>query len=239
MGNSGFDYIKNMHMYLQPHTPFAAYKAAREGLLPPEAFIYRASSVNPLVDNPDNLEEIERILGQKERDLEINLLLIDILSRLIKDPDKEKALFAAESINAIENDYNTAIENLARDDHSRRAVLYTELAELNRQVPDLRTFYLREAFSAYRSMEKDGSIEDEDRLNMSRILIELGLSSQAKSTIINSGIDGADAKLILAEIAFRQRNYAELYEIMEELNKHRSTLDINQTQLIDYWMESR
>lgn len=239
MSKRGFNYIKNMHHYFQPKTPFSALRAAEEGLLPPEAFIYRATSIEPIADHPDNLNEIERILGQKERDVETNMLLIDILGKLIKDPDKEKALFAAESINAIENSYNQAIENLDPKDHRNKAELYTEMAELNKAVIDLKNFYLREAFMSYRSMEKNKELTTADRLNMCRILIDLGLLIQAENIIADNKIRGAEANFILADIAFRQRNYSELFEIIKELNTYRTQLDINQTSLIDFWMEGQ
>ena len=57
-----------------------------------------------------------------------------------------------------------------RNEHRKRALLYSELAELNRDVSDLRTFYLREAFAGYRNLQKSGKTEKQDLLNMSRIL---------------------------------------------------------------------
>jgi hypothetical protein len=228
-----------MQMYFLPKTPYSAMRAAEDGLLPAEAFIYKAVSIEPISDNPENLEEIERILGQKERDLETNLLLIDILGKLIRNPDKEIALFAAESINAIENDYNRAIEKLNEGEFRKKAALYTEMAELNRAVTDLKNFYLREAFSNYRQLEKQNTIETDDLLNMAGILIELGLLTQAKNIVIDNKLTGIDSKFILADIAFRERNYTELFQIMDELNKTRSMMDINQTDLIDFWRDKK
>ncbi|HAK45992.1 MAG TPA: hypothetical protein DCO79_08765 [Spirochaeta sp.] len=237
MSNIGIDYVKNADKYYQPKTPFSTLKAVTDGLLPPEAFIYKASSIDPIADNPENLEEIERILGQKNRDLKTNLLLKQILDKLIKHPDKEIALFAAESINAIENEYNRAVEKLEKDGHRKRALLYTELAELNRDVTDLRNFYLREAFAGYRKLQTAGEAGDEDLLNMSRILIGLNMLSPAAKILYSNKIKGIEARLIMAEIAFRQRNYTRLYFLMADLDKHRSRLNSEQTELIDFWME--
>ena len=238
MSIEGFDYIRNMQKFFRPRTPHTAFKAAEEGLLPPEAFIYSATSIEPVIDNPDNLNEIERILGQQELDLETNLLLINVLVSFLKDPDKEKALFAAESINSIENRYNRALENLPPDSHARRAQIYTEMAELNRAAPDLRNFYLREAFSAYRVLERDDSIKEEGRLNMCRLLIELGLLAQAEKIITDNRIKGPDAGFILADIAFRQRNYAELFDILRDLNENCRNMDSRQRELVTYWLGS-
>ncbi len=235
--NKGFEYVKTRHMYYEPKTPFAALRAAEEGLLPPEAFIYKAAAIEPIFDHPDNLEEIERILGQKGRDLETNLLLVNLLNKLIKNPDKEIALFAAESINAIENDYSQAVENLKENQYRKRAELYSEMAELNKAVTDLWNFYLREAFTSYRQLDKAEGLNPVDHLNMSRILIKLNLLSQAKNIIRDNNIKGIDAGFILAEIAYRQRNFNELYRIMNEFKKLRSRMDSNQTLIIDFWTE--
>jgi hypothetical protein len=225
-----------MQRYFQPKTPFSAFRAAEEGLLPPEAYIYKATSIEPIAENPGNLEEIERILGQKERDFQTNMLLIDILSRLIKNPDKEIALFAAESINAIENDYNRTIENLNPDEYKKKARIYSEMAELNKAVPDLKNFYLREAFTNYRKLEKEDNTDEEDLLSMCRILIELKLLSQARKILYDNNLKGIEARFVLSDIAFRERNYSELFSIMKQLNEKRSMMDINQTDIIDFWM---
>lgn len=237
MRDSGFDYLANRNSFYQPKTPFAALKAAEKGLVPADCFTFMASSVEAITDNPENLEEIERMLGQKHRDLDTNILLVDVLNILIKNKDKEVALFAAESLNAIENDYNRAVEALDEDQYLERAVLYTEMSILNKSVSDLKNFYLREAFSNYRQLVQHKTITASDRLAMSRILIELGLLGQAKNIIVDNGLDKPDALFILADIAFRERNYKELFTIIKNLNQQRSILDINQRIIVDFWME--
>ncbi len=237
MGNSDFEYIKNSDKYFKPKTPFAALKAVEAGLLPPEAYIYKSTSIEPIADNPENLEEIERILGQRNRDLATNILLKSILDKLVRNPDKEVALFAAESLNSIENDYNRAVENLKEGEDRKRAELYMELAELNKDVEDLGNFYLRESFRSYINLQKKNEAETEDLLNMCRILISLGLPQQAAKTIEDNNIKCIEAKFILADIAFRQRDYIRINSLMAELDKHLSEMDYNQTALLDFWMD--
>ncbi len=237
MGRTNFDYIRNSEKYFKPKTPRAAIKAVEAGILPPEAYIYKSTSIEPIADNPENLEELERILGQKNRDLETNILLKSILDKLIKHPDKEVALFAAESLNAIENDYNKAVENLKEGEDRKRAELYIELAELNKDVNDLRIFYLGESFRSYINLQKRNEAETDDLLNMCRILIALGLPQQAEKIISENNLNCIESKFILADIAFRQRSYSELYSIMAELDSQRASMDYNQTELIDFWMD--
>ena len=234
----GFEYIKNSEMYYQPKTPSGALRAAEEGLLPVEAFIYKAASIEPIFDTPENLEEIERILAQKNRDLETTKLLIALLNKLIQNPDKEVALFAAESINSIENSYNRILEELKEEDFRKRAELYLEMAELNKSIGDLKTFYLREAFSNLRNLEKSDKAEPGDYLLMADILAELGMLTQARKTIEDNNIRSIEAEFKLADIAFREKDYSELYTVIARLDKNRDMLDINQTALVDFWMGS-
>ncbi|MBI9106255.1 MAG: hypothetical protein JEZ04_05870 [Spirochaetales bacterium] len=237
MRDPGFDYIDNRSSFFQPKTPFAALKAAEEGLLPAEAYIYMATSVEAIADNPEHLEEIERILGQRNRDLKTNLLLIEVLGKLIKNKDKEIALFAAESINAIENDYNRKIEALPEDEYREKARTYSEMAVLNKSVHDLQNFYLREAFSNFRQLERLHELTVDDSLAMSQILIDLDLLTQARKIITDKQLHTPEALFILADIAFRQRDYSELFKIISRLNELRSILDSDQTIIIDFWME--
>jgi len=196
-----------------------------------------ATSVEAIADNPQKLDEIERMLGQKNRDLDTNILLIEVLNKLIKNKDKEVALFAAESINAIENDYNRAIEALPEDAYRELANLYNEMAILNSSVSDLRNFYLREAFFNYRELESQSGLSNSDRLSMSRILIDLGLLFQAGNIITDNRLESPDALFILADISFRQRNYTELFSIISRLDAHRSLLDTDQLIIVDFWKE--
>ena len=236
MRDSGYDYIINRDSYYSPKTPYTALKAALEGMLPVDAYTFMATSIEAIADDPENLQEIERITGQKTRDLDTNLLLTDVLGKLTRNPDKEIALFAAESITAIENSYNRKLERLDKDEHRERAVLYYEMAALHRDIPDLRNFYLYEAFSAYRILEKEHLLTREDRFAMGRILIELGLYAQAKMTITDNIPESPDSLFFLAEIAFIRRDMGELSELIVKLDRCRNQLDSEQSMIIDSWM---
>ena len=112
-----------------PRTPRAALLAVESGLLPQEAYIYKANSIKPLFEEPVDIPEIERILASENNDLTTNLLLIGILERLLVNNDSEIALFAAESINAIEGRYNDRIEGLkARYRHSADPSILRDIA---------------------------------------------------------------------------------------------------------------
>lgn len=111
MRDPGYRYIQNANDSFLPKTPRAALRAVVQGLLPPSAFIYRATSVKPLYEEPFNKDDIDWILAQ---DIDINtiLLVMQILQKLIVSRDGETALFAAESINQIEKRFTDRVNEL-------------------------------------------------------------------------------------------------------------------------------
>ncbi len=237
MSANSYDYIKSMDQYFAPKTPYAAYKAARKGFIPAEVFIYKTTSIEPVIENPDNLYEIERILAQRDRDIMTNSLLVDILNKLVKNRDKEIALFAAESINAIENEYNRKIEEAADDNFRLKADLYMQMSVINKMTPDLKNFYLQESFGCYREIQKKKELIRKDRLNMARVLLELNLPFQAKVILADAEKGVPEFILMKAEIAFRERDFAEVNRYLGLLEKHREDLDTETLELIDFWKE--
>jgi hypothetical protein len=110
--DDAYRYIYNLRSQFVPRTPGAALHAAEEEILPIEAFIYKSSALNPLLKKPYNMDEIEWLLSRQDRDLTPNRILKTVLDELARDEDKEIALFAAESLNALEKDYNNRLVDL-------------------------------------------------------------------------------------------------------------------------------
>jgi len=100
--------------FILPRTR-GALKAFEEGFAPIEAFIYKSTSSKPIDEQPYDLDEIERILSRPNLDFRTNVVLMEFLKNLIHHEDQELALFAAESINVIENRYNTRISSLKKE----------------------------------------------------------------------------------------------------------------------------
>jgi hypothetical protein len=169
--NLGFEYIRKAYTMYLPRTPKSALRAVESGVVPPEAFIYLSANIKPLFEEPYDLGDIDRVLARPNLDLKTNLLLIKILEKLINHRDTEIALFAAESINAIENRYNIQIQSikdeirdlengiegekkkLEYDDitylltqRTNLSRLYYEFALVNNSRDVLKKFYMKEAF---------------------------------------------------------------------------------------------
>jgi len=244
------EFIKKSAGLFHPRTPHAALLAVQEGILPVESYIYRASSVKPLYEEPFDLEEIQRILSREDNDLETNILLMDILAKLSYSQDAEIALFAAESMNTIENRYNRNIERLTetieassqpRPETLRECArqMY-ELALLNRQEI-IRKFYLKEAFTMLRRMGSLDDIGKEDGLFMISILNTLELYGQSKDTVtrLKERFGTGDPELLRTEamIEFSQHNFMNVILVYLKLGSVKGRLDTNERAALSFWTE--
>jgi hypothetical protein len=215
----GFEYVRNPNEMYKPRTPAAALRALERGMLPPEAFVYRAGSVKPLFEQPADLDEIQRLLAKPNLDLDTTLLVLDILYEMLDDADPERALFAAESINGIENRYMERLEKLleAGDDPEELVRLYYELARTHVRRQTLRSFYLQEALKWVGEARKQAAISPElDELH-AKLLIELERYDEAHEVLKATGelARSLNQLLLLAELEFRKRDFVRVISIFQ------------------------
>lgn len=241
-----FDYIRKANAYFIPRTPAAALVAFQTGSLPVEGFVYKTGSLKPLYEEPVDLNEIERVLAKPDSNLETNLLLIRILNRLLKDPDPETALFAAESINIIENRYNKRIESLkkavaAKDEKKNRIGLarqYFETAMLNIERQTIKNFYLHEAYLVLKPVIKTKKCPPAALDVFIEVLLELGLYDQALHIVT-----GLKAKwpqrlgfsFLEARIEFYRRRYFRVLRIFHEIKGKGADLMRDQRGILEFW----
>ncbi len=236
--NSPYAYIQKRKNYFTPRTPSAALQACEEGLLPIEALIYKSTGLNPIIKKPYNLDEIEWLLSRKERDLETNLLLKKVLSEISQYKDKEVALFAAESLNAIEKEYNTKLSDLKRQIRenptpgmtSSAAEVYYHLALMNREEKILRNFYLKEAYLLLGDLENRNLAEEKERFLLIRILITLQLYDQAKQLLPPE----RKSRLIELELAYERRDIPGINRILSAFKKE-SHLSEQEREILSFW----
>lgn len=218
----GFSYIRNLGQYFQPKTPATALRGVAEGYLPAEAYVFKATSVKPLFEKPFDLEELERILARRTLDFSTKILLKKILTLLIDDPDPEIALFAAESINLLENRYLKAQGALKKRLEvkpsapllAELAVSCYELGVLNQAVTSLYQFYLKEAASYTRALRdlKSDLIGREFELEQSILLALQDFKTaedQGLKTLFNHPEDPT-VVFALCRIAFAAKDFHRL-----------------------------
>ncbi len=225
---NGFDYIRHIGDYYLPKTPHGALLAVQSGYLPLEGFIYKASSVKSIFEEPWDLGELDRILARPGLDLGEAMLLAEIFWTMTHGEDKEIALFAAESLGALENRWARRIEELGvrgslesctdEDCFAYARALYEYALIAGRHGP-IRNYYLREAFYAL-TKRTDARLEGEGFALAMRCLLKLGLLDQAESILVDALEEGPNTELLLLalETAFLKKDSHRLREILDEVD---------------------
>ncbi len=236
------DYKGYLNNPFKPRTPNASLRAAQMGLSTPEYYAYKASSVSPLHEVNISLDELDRILGQPDRNLDTNLFLTNIFEKLLDHKDPEVALFAAESISLIENSYNVKIEDYKKKLEKkttengllRVSELYYELALLNESKQAIKNFYLKESFSFIRKLEKIRPLKKIENKKMFRLLMELKLNYQAKE--ISRKYNGDPEMIILeAEAEYSAGNYQKVASLCKSMESMKVFMDLEEIKILNFW----
>jgi len=240
-----YDYFRNRNESFIPKTPIAALKAYRTGFLPISVFTYKSGSTKPLDEKPYDIEEIERLLSRENLGLETNIVLIGIFEDLIFSEDQEIALFAAESINIIENRYNKKIERLKLELKSGESLeisshlgrLFFELAMLNKERESIKKFFLRESYRHFSDVRKKKGLSEDELNTLVRILIELKLYRNAAEVINKEKTEETTVYLFLkAEIEFAMGNYSETRDICRKIVNQSERITKKEQMVLDYWV---
>lgn len=240
-----YEYFRNRREGFQPKTPIAALKAYQAGFLPISVFIYKSGSTKPLDETPYDIEEIERLLARENLGLETNIVLIGIFEDLIFSEDQEIALFAAESINIIENRYNKKIEELKQTVKSEESIevfsklgrLFFELAMLNKERDSIKKFFLHESYQYFSDIRKKRKLLSAELNTMVRLLIELKLYSNAAEVIEEEkSEDSTDCLFLKAEVYFAMGKYRETRKICSQIQNLSNTLISKEQMIVDYWL---
>lgn len=236
---NGFDYVRTMRGRYRPRTPRAALIAAEEGILPIEAIVYKAASVKPLFEEPYDPNELERVLAQGDLSFADAMLLSEIFAAMTRGSDKELALFAAESLTALENRWARKVDEL-RAAHGPGSgdgayplarALFEEALIAGRSAP-IRNYYLREAYYALsggRDLAAAAAAEAPGRCSPAfnlriRCLLSLGLLEQAEAEIsaeygrAECGERSDDGALLAlaVEAAYLRRDIRRIRELLKD-----------------------
>lgn len=242
-----FDYFRKTERRFTANTPSKALMGFEMGLDTIEDFIYLATSVKQLNEEPINLLELERILNARSQQFDTVLYLNELLNSMINHKDMEIALFAAESLNIIEKRYMTKIEKCkarikkkeTRLDLSELGRLYYELALLNGKQQTLRTFYLSESAAAYKKLHSQKQKTLEDVCYYAKVLIALGTYRQARMVLENSPyIANSQVLILLAETAFYEERYDDIFQIMSDAAFKEIDASVKYRWYLHFWLEN-
>jgi len=226
----GFAYLRQSSADFAPRTPASALKAVQEGLLPEAAFIFKAVNIRPIFEEPYDIMEIERLLARPNLELDTALLLMRIFGKLIRDPDKELALFAAESINALEVRYTQRIQSLKKNLEkgpdqglARRLVKNLfELGMLSFDRPVLKNFYLAEAHQSFETGWSGRQTGVKDIELLIRIVLERGLPATAETILtgfLATRPEEPSLLYLMAQVQFIKKDYLRVISILARLNQ--------------------
>jgi tetratricopeptide (TPR) repeat protein len=242
-----FDYFRKSMIHFMPKTPTAALRAFQAGLVPIEEFVHKATSIRSLNEEPYDIKEIERVLSIEDLDIDTQLLLIDILNKLVKNEDAEVALFAAESINSIESRHNKMIQKLKRSLKRRPSMkilrkianLYYELSLIYKNATSIRNFYLKEASYYIMQVDKRITLQEDDIRLFVKILLDLKLYDQA-IYILKRYMEPRPPFLLFleAEVEYNRKNFEKCIKILRSLTEYKRELDNEANEIIRYWLES-
>ncbi|MBP7094629.1 MAG: hypothetical protein KBC36_00930 [Spirochaetia bacterium] len=222
--------IRSLRSGFVPRTQAQAFAALKRGLVEEAVCVWRSVNVRPILEEPWDLDEIERLLAREQLDEATVLALVRIFDRLSRGPDKEAALFAAESLNALELRYERRVQRLRKGLKARPSAQATlQLAEAYRALslacgsrPVLARFYLGEALAALDG-GKSGGMSERDRRSIavaaSGLLVELGNPEGALERLASPlARTPSDPALRLAEARarFAARDFPAVARVLEE-----------------------
>ncbi|MCA1950450.1 MAG: hypothetical protein LDL24_07745 [Treponema sp.] len=227
-----------------PRTQAQALKAYMEDIIGPEYYIYRAVNVHPLLEEPWDFSEIDRLLAKKDLDLETITILVTIFDKMLQLPDKEQALFAAESINALEQRYLSTIIAMHKElemeekTESVRTIMqaYLSLAAISKKRPLLRTFYLGEAKATFKKLRHILIDPDKDLALYIKILFDLNQLAEARQEIVMSIEQyprNTTLHLLAAEYNFKIGSYKNIGKYLNQITHlFKNSKD---AELIKFW----
>ncbi|HTX72251.1 MAG TPA: hypothetical protein VMC79_05440 [Rectinemataceae bacterium] len=239
---TGFDYIRRYGEYYRPRTPRAALLAVEAGMLPIEAFIYKSSAVKPLFEEPYDLEELDRVLARPTLELGDAIMLAQIFAEMTRGSDKERALFAAESLGTLEGRWARKIDRLraeGREGYELARALYEYALIAGRATP-IRNYYLREAYYALADEGAAGDPESTSEARFAlriRCLLRLGLIAQAE-TELNEELGRGSSPELLAlavEAAYMRKDPRKVKELLARFGPEAAQLPAALLEIIDSW----
>jgi hypothetical protein len=188
--------------------------------------VYKVSSIKPLFEEPYDLDELERVLAQVDLSFTDAMMLAEIFATMTRESDKERALFAAESLSSLENrwarkvkalrpDYDPGDEDGEPAFRLARA-LYEQALIVGRNAP-IRNYYLLEAYYILCQRPDAGSGGPSFGL-LIRCLVRLGMLDQAESEIQNELAlrDNGELVALAVEIAYQRKDVRRIHELLED-----------------------
>lgn len=228
-----------------PQSPSAALIGVHQGILPESMLVYLGVNVRPVFEEPYDLLELEKLLAKPDLTLETVQLLMKVFSYMTKNPDKEVALFAAESINALEVRCRNFVQVTRRsyeadssESGGRRLFeALVGMGVISGASPVLQEFYLREAL--------DSLAEFWSRFGPSTIDLPLAVQAHLDlrqpekaealvQTFIERQPQEGSLYVQMARIKFYQGDFPQVIALLHLIRGH--TLGAREKEIAEFWV---
>lgn len=229
------DFYLKGEQYFKPRTPNAAIRGIKKGLIPKESFIaislflyspFSATENDIVLSDKEEIQriqELERLLAKKNMSMEMEIQLISTLDKLVDHNNSEIALFAAESINSLENRYNKIIYKLKEqleqynlyDDRITLINTLYKYGVINQDKSDIKEFYFKELL---------GYIDDDIYKYQSIVDLlftvykDLKLFDKADELLKTLGdkqYDPCEIKVMEISLCFAKGDFFQIFKILE------------------------
>lgn len=252
-----YDYFLKKNGSFIPKTPSAAIAGIKKGLLPKESFLSLSlflyspfgtpGKLKALTEHEElqRLNELERIISKKNLNLETEMLLIYTLDKLVEHKNPEIALFAAESINSIENRYNKRIYELKENISS--IIRMSDIVEIikllfnygyiNRGKSDIQHFYYNEALNYYKLLTSQDNTDLKLQILKIKMLNQLNRFQDSRDLVNElkyNFIPEWHKVLLLMEIEFEARNFYIISDLVKDLDIDLVPIEFKER--IEQWM---
>ncbi len=232
-----------------PKTQAGLRKAFSEGLVGIEYFLQMATSLRPLSDEAQDVNEITRLFSQQKLASRPDAGSVRILRGMIKDPDPEIALYAAEGLNTIENTFINRIQRVRKrleKPEGRRYIrnfllgcLYLEFAGIMEGQELIRQFYLHEAERHIMDAhaEKPGNYRVETVRG--GILLGLGRFDEAidvLDAVFKNRPHDIRPLFMMVECCYYKHDYTRVFELCREISRMRVELSEDIESIVYQWI---
>ena len=208
-------------------TQKAALKGIEGGFLPEAAFIMKGVNVRSLFEEPYERMELDRLLAKADLPFDVTLRLAQVCEHFTRNPDKELALFGAESLNALEVRYVQKIQKLKKGELTlcARALARAqrELALIYETRPALKRYYLTEAIRTLKDLWALTGRQKQDLVLWVPLHLEAGFLEEGESSLREFLIEtpqDSEVYFWLAKVKFAQRDYLGVMTLLAFLQEH-------------------
>ncbi len=232
-----------------PKTQKGLRMAFISGTIGIEFFLQMATSLRPLADEAQDIDEITRLFSQQKLSQSPTPHSVKILINMIQDPNPEIALYAAEGLSVIENSFIQKIQRLKERissgkgsifiNHYSLGILYLRFSRLLDWQPLIKKFYLKEALANLEKAFHEEKNHYKTMMAVGEIFILINRHSTALEVfknILSVRPDDYSCLMRIAESYYFLGLYDKIEETFNTMIRVHPDLDKNDEIIVYQWL---